>query len=357
VVAIFRCESQHASTIGQSRAFAALDVHSPPHHPFSFIRDSNCVHFHDTLPFPRAFILSSVLSMTIAVLRALHAIIGSAIDDIERVYASGDRLNSEESTSRHTPENTATPTCTPDNETAIPEARQKTPQSNSQAYASPPPSPSMVKTSHSVPALPSSSWTQYTPDFPSLDAPFDPTSLSEVLTSHPDVLNAISRIVAAAGHMTATVQTPFLTLCDATMGVSSRMNVLFHIKIDFCSITFRRACVSWKPLTSLRYYVKQVQLALMFFRSPKRMAFHRVNWVSRIVHSLGLPPLTPLCTAHILRLLATHHILREISPDVFTLNRISSLVDSGKSFAELKRYQAEAKWVSFVFSSSRTLSS
>lgn len=43
--------------------------------------------------------------------------------------------------------------------------------------------------------------------------------------------------------------------------------------------------------------------------------------------------------AHILRLLATHHILREISPDVFTLNRISSMVDSGKSVAELKEWQ------------------
>jgi len=178
--------------------------------------------------FPDFFFLSFVLSMTIAVLRALHSIIGSAIDDIERVYASSDHLNSEESTSRHTPEGTPTQTCTPDNETAIPETGQKTPQSNSQAYASPPPSPSMVKTSHSVPALPSSSWTNCAPDFPSLDAPFDPTSLSEALTSHPDVLNAISRIVAAAGHMTATVQTPFLTLCDATMAVSPRMNVFFR---------------------------------------------------------------------------------------------------------------------------------
>jgi hypothetical protein len=67
-----------------------------------------------------------------------------------------------------------------------------------------------------------------------------------------------------------------------------------------------------------------------------------------MVHSFGLSSLTPLCTAHILRLLATHHILREVSPDVFTLNRISSLVDSGKSFAELKRYKDEAKCVSFI---------
>jgi len=49
------------------------------------------------------------------------------------------------------------------------------------------------------------------------------------------------------------------------------------------------------------------------------------------------------CLAHILRLLATHHILREVSPDVFTLNRISSLVDSGKSFADLQQYQTDGR--------------
>ena len=52
-------------------------------------------------------------------------------------------------------------------------------------------------------------------DFPSLDAPCNPTSLSEALTI---VLSAISQIISVAGHLMATVQTPFLTLCDAVMG-------------------------------------------------------------------------------------------------------------------------------------------
>ena len=39
----------------------------------------------------------------------------------------------------------------------------------------------------------------------------------------------------------------------------------------------------------------------------------------------------------VLRLLATHHIFREVSPDVFTNNRISSLLDTGKSVEELFR--------------------
>ena len=54
-------------------------------------------------------------------------------------------------------------------------------------------------------------------------------------------------------------------------------------------------------------------------------------------------------SAHILRLLATHHILREVTPDVFTTNRISSLIDSGKSARELSEFQASGRYVVHVF--------
>ena len=57
-------------------------------------------------------------------------------------------------------------------------------------------------------------------------------------------------------------------------------------------------------------------------------------------------------TAHILRLLATHHILREVSPDVFALNRISSLVDSGKMFSQLKEFQADGRYICYYISPS-----
>jgi hypothetical protein len=39
---------------------------------------------------------------------------------------------------------------------------------------------------------------------------------------------------------------------------------------------------------------------------------------------------------HVLRLLATHHIGKEVSPNVFANNRLSSLVDSGKDFEVIK---------------------
>jgi len=39
---------------------------------------------------------------------------------------------------------------------------------------------------------------------------------------------------------------------------------------------------------------------------------------------------------HVLRLLATHHIIRECEPDIFALNRVSALLDSGRSFTECR---------------------
>ncbi|EJD51549.1 O-methyltransferase [Auricularia subglabra TFB-10046 SS5] len=44
----------------------------------------------------------------------------------------------------------------------------------------------------------------------------------------------------------------------------------------------------------------------------------------------------PAKLARILRLLATRHIFREVAPDVFANNRISSLMDTGKPVAELR---------------------
>ncbi|PPQ92568.1 hypothetical protein CVT25_010511, partial [Psilocybe cyanescens] len=184
---------------------------------------------------------------------------------------------------------------------------------NSQAYVSPPPSPLMATSPQSASA---SSGLSSTPasvpdaaptiDFPSLDAPCNPASLAEALTSHPTVLAATCRIVAAAGQLSATVQTPFLTLCDATMG--------YHLP-------------SCMRLLEASHVVE-------ILREAGPDGLH----VDGISEKNGVKA-TKL--AHILRLLATHHILRELAPDVFALNRISSLVDSGKTVAELKAYQED----------------
>lgn len=120
--------------------------------------------------------------MTFTVLRALHAIIANALDDIQRVYDP----------------DLFSPLC--------PSVSVSQSDGKVSPYASPPPTPSTS--------------THFSPlDFPSLDAPYDSTDPAELLTAHPTVVVAINRIVAAAGQMAAIVQTPFLSLCDASMGV------------------------------------------------------------------------------------------------------------------------------------------
>ncbi|PPQ96694.1 hypothetical protein CVT26_010246 [Gymnopilus dilepis] len=246
--------------------------------------------------------------MTIAVLRSLHAIIGDAIDDIERIYvAHGSSADPQTSNDAAKGDRSSLFQKVASQTASRPEHESSTLKPNSQAYASPPPSPSITTapeyTSSSAPT-PASSADAPRVDFPSLDSPCDPTSMSETLTTHPSVVDAIGRIVAAAGQLSATVQTPFLTLCDAIMG--------YHLQS--CMRLFEAS------------HVPEI------LRDAGRSGLH----VDEISRKNGVQASK---LAHVLRLLAAHHILREVSPDVFALNRVSSMVDSGKMFSELKTYQ------------------
>ncbi|KAI0310012.1 S-adenosyl-L-methionine-dependent methyltransferase, partial [Amylostereum chailletii] len=138
-------------------------------------------------------------------------------------------------------------------------------------------------------------------DFPALDDPGDPHAPAELLTAHPDVANAISRIVSAAGHMAAVVCAPFLTLCDAGMG--------YHLP----------SCLRFLETAHIPELLREAGTGGLHARE--------------ISARIGVESVK---TSHILRLLATHHLLRELRPDVFALNRISGLLDSGKSFDELQ---------------------
>lgn len=46
-------------------------------------------------------------------------------------------------------------------------------------------------------------------------------------------------------------------------------------------------------------------------------------------------------TGRVLRLLATLHIFREVSLDTFANNRVSSLLDSGKTVQELQAWYSD----------------
>ncbi|KAI0028042.1 S-adenosyl-L-methionine-dependent methyltransferase [Vararia minispora EC-137] len=139
-------------------------------------------------------------------------------------------------------------------------------------------------------------------DFPALDVPGDPDSRAEALMSHPEVLSAVARIVSAADHLAATVRAPFLTLCNAGMG--------YH-------------------LTGCLRFLEAAHIPeLLSNAGPDGML------AGDIARRVGVDAST---TGHILRLLATHHLLREVRPDCFALNRISALLDSGKTFEALSQ--------------------
>ena len=119
--------------------------------------------------------------MTFSVLRALHSIIGEALGDIEAVYAlhgSHDKPPSgldRDKAPTPDPSGNYSSTCSPVGPNHRPTLSTN---SLSHVYASPPPSP-CIKTENSTDSLP-----QQSLDFPSLDAPCNPTSLSEMLTHH-----------------------------------------------------------------------------------------------------------------------------------------------------------------------------
>jgi hypothetical protein len=191
--------------------------------------------------------------MTFAVLRALQSTIADAIDDIERVYLanspptsptpnspsysfSGGNEDSPPRSPFRGPAFLSTPPSSPrmaDDAEFNPVTPKQHHAKLSLALKTPKSFPRM-RSSHGSPASrspfsPSSeppSPIHFAPsplilDFPSLDAVYDPSSAAEALTSHPTVVAAINRIVAAAGQLSVTVQKPFLTLCDASMGVES----------------------------------------------------------------------------------------------------------------------------------------
>jgi hypothetical protein len=129
---------------------------------------------------------------TFAALRTLHSLIGDALTDIERVF---DDYNSASFLS-------------------FPDLSPKSSNSSSSPPNSPGRDSSSATNFKSDPLL----------DFPSLDDPYDPASPVEALLSSPAVVRATKLIVASTGQLSAIVQRPFLTICDASMGV--RLSVI-----------------------------------------------------------------------------------------------------------------------------------
>ncbi|KAK0437893.1 O-methyltransferase [Armillaria borealis] len=136
--------------------------------------------------------------------------------------------------------------------------------------------------------------------YPSLDAPFDPTSPSEALSMDPAVIPATMVIVSACAQLSATVNLPAMTMYDAIGG--------FHLS------SVLRAALEANVVEILRGHPQGLHVRDIAAQNE----------------------MEPVKLGRVLRLLATHHIFNEMAPDTFSNNRISSMMDTLKSVDEIK---------------------
>ncbi|KAJ7748947.1 S-adenosyl-L-methionine-dependent methyltransferase [Mycena metata] len=135
---------------------------------------------------------------------------------------------------------------------------------------------------------------------PSLDTPFDPADSAESLRREPDVAAAIMDILAAAAQISATVRDPSRTVVQTALAfnISSCLRVASELNV------------------------------VEIIRDAPSQASH-------VKEIAALASVDSNLLGEILRLLATHHIFREVSPNVFANNRISSVLDKGKALSDL----------------------
>ncbi|EJD53030.1 S-adenosyl-L-methionine-dependent methyltransferase [Auricularia subglabra TFB-10046 SS5] len=135
--------------------------------------------------------------------------------------------------------------------------------------------------------------------FPSLDTPYSPES--EAVRSDPSIAGAIATVAAAAEQLLVTVLPPARTLFNTT--------------------------AAFQATSALRV------ATMVHVAEHLRDAGEKGAHVDEIVKGAEV---SSQKLGRILRLLATKHIFREVSPDVFVNNRISSVLDTGKSVTSLR---------------------
>jgi len=132
-------------------------------------------------------------------------------------------------------------------------------------------------------------------DAPSLDEPFNPHAPAEALRRDPVVADAVQNLVAAAGQIAAVMRDPAVSILNSAHAFQISSSVRGAAELNVAEI-LREA-------------------------GPKGLHVKEIAARGNVDHKL---------LARILRLLATHHIFREVSTDVFANNRISSTMDKGK---------------------------
>ncbi|EMD39709.1 hypothetical protein CERSUDRAFT_112014 [Gelatoporia subvermispora B] len=141
--------------------------------------------------------------------------------------------------------------------------------------------------------------------FPSLDEPYTPESDAVRIQVIADALP----IIAAANQLIATLQIPAMSIIVASGYV--------HVSAAFATIAKANVVEALREAGPQGLHVKEI--------------------VEKIKK-----PMDPAKLARMLRICATYHIFREVAPDVFTNNRISSLLDKGKPLKEILAKPLEA---------------
>ncbi|KAJ6553095.1 O-methyltransferase [Mycena capillaripes] len=131
---------------------------------------------------------------------------------------------------------------------------------------------------------------------PSLDDPFNPHNPAEALRQDPGITEAVLNLIAAAGQIASIMQNPVASVLNACHA--------YHISACLRAASELNVAEILRDAGPQGLHVKEIA-------APGKA--------------------DPQLIARILRLLASHHIFREVSPDVFTTNRISSTLDKGKS--------------------------
>ncbi|KAI5119287.1 hypothetical protein M0805_008066 [Coniferiporia weirii] len=134
--------------------------------------------------------------------------------------------------------------------------------------------------------------------FPPLSEPFSPES--EAARMDPAVLQASTDIVAAAAQLTALVRPPPLSLLIKAGS--------FHVP------------------SAIRLASETNTVEILREAGPNGLHADLIAGKAKVNANK---------LSRALRLLATEHIFTEVAPDVFANNRISSILDTGKSVAEL----------------------
>ncbi|KAF8180028.1 O-methyltransferase [Mycena galopus ATCC 62051] len=135
---------------------------------------------------------------------------------------------------------------------------------------------------------------------PPLNKPWDPKDPSEALGQDPAVMEAKTKLIAAAAQLMATARDPISTLLSISDGV---------------------------PLLACLRTVSELNVVeILREAGPQGLHAKEIASPSKV---------NPDLLARMLRFLATNHIFYEVAPDVFANNRISSSLDKGKPSAVL----------------------